>query len=85
MAEEPPGFPARLRAVPLCVALQSSECRAAPSRGCQYSLVPELYRVAHGLNANAGMCTSRHCLRYVNILPAPSGPARQAFPKTAQG
>eukprot|EP00964_Phaeocystis_antarctica_P082415 scaffold51677_cov36-Phaeocystis_antarctica.AAC.1 len=45
---EAPALPARPRPEPPCVALQSSECRAAPSRPCQYSLVPEEYRLEHG-------------------------------------
>ena len=74
---EAPAFTAQPRAEPPCVALQSSECRAAPSRPCQYSLVPEAYRLEHGLNANAGVCTSNHCKRFVKALPPVGQPGRR--------
>ena len=74
---EAPAFTAQPRAEPPCVALQSSECRAAPSRPCQYSLVPEAYRLEHGLNANAGICSSNHCKRFVKALPPVGQPGRR--------
>lgn len=80
---EPPAPEARLRAGPPCVALQSVECRAAPSRGCQYSFVPEAYRVLHELNANASVCTSLHCKRFVKLLPPVGKPGRP--PKRRHG
>ena len=57
------------RSSPPCVALQASECQADPNRAVQYTLVPEQYRDAKGLLANASVCTSRFCHRHVGLLP----------------
>ena len=82
---EAPAFAARPRAEPPCVALQSSECKAAPSRPCQYTLVPVEYRLEHGLTANASVCTSNHCKRYVKALPPVGLPGGRGRSKKRRG
>ena len=66
----------RQRSSPPCVALQASECQADPNRAVQYTLVPEQYRDAKGLLANASVCTSRLCHRHVGLLPEAGQPGR---------
>ena len=66
----------RQRSSPPCVALQASECQADPNRAVQYTLVPEQYRDAKGLLANASVCTSRFCHRHVGLLPEAGQPGR---------
>jgi hypothetical protein len=62
------------------VALQAAECQANPSRGVQYTLVPDEYREAKGLPANASVCTSRRCHRHVELLPPAGQPGRRQTP-----
>ena len=66
----------RRRSSPPCVALQAAECQANPDRAVQYTLVPEQYRDAKGLPANASVCASRLCHRHVGPLPAAGQPGR---------
>ena len=70
----------RRRSSPPCVALQAAECQANPSRGVQYTLVPDEYREAKGLPANASVCTSRLCHRHVELLPPAGQPGRRQTP-----
>ena len=66
----------RQRSSPPCVALQAAECQANPDRAVQYTLVPEQYRDAKGLPANASVCASRLCHRHVGLLPPAGLPGR---------
>ena len=66
----------RQRSSPPCVALQAAECQANPDRAVQFTLVPEEYRDAKGLPANASVCASRLCHRHVGLLPAAGQPGR---------
>ena len=66
----------RQRSSPPCVALQAAECQANPDRAVQYTLVPEEWRDAKGLPANASVCASRLCHRHVGLLPPAGQPGR---------
>ena len=66
----------RQRSSPPCVALQAAECQANPDRAVQFTLVPEEWRDAKGLPANASVCASRLCHRHVGLLPPVGQPGR---------